>query len=83
MKDLYFKVNKDLTIETAQKAKESGVKQFIFMSSMIVYNSKENRITLDTKPNPNNFYGLSKLKAEEGLNCYIIKISVFAYYDHQ
>lgn len=67
MKDLYFKVNRDLTIETAVKAKESGVKQFIFMSSMIVYNSKETRITKDTKPNPDNFYGLSKLQAEEGI----------------
>ena len=67
MKDLYFKVNRDLTIETAVKAKESGVKQFIFMSSMIVYNSKETRITKETKPNPDNFYGLSKLQAEEGI----------------
>jgi len=67
MKDLYFKINRDLTIETALKAKESGVKQFIFMSSMIVYNSKETRITLETVPNPDNFYGLSKLQAEEGI----------------
>ena len=67
MKDLYFKINRDLTIETALKAKESGVKYFIFMSSMIVYNSKETRITKDTKPKPNNFYGLSKLQAEEGI----------------
>ena len=67
MKDLYFKVNRDLAIETAKKAKNSGVKQFIFMSSMIVYNSKETRITLETKPNPDNFYGQSKLQAEEGI----------------
>jgi UDP-glucose 4-epimerase len=67
MKDLYFKVNRDLAIETAEKARDSGVKQFIFMSSMIVYSSKETRITLDTKTNPDNFYGLSKLSAENGL----------------
>ena len=36
-KSLYYKVNTDLTIETAQKAKNEGVKQFIFMSSAIVY----------------------------------------------
>ena len=64
MKDLYFKVNRDLTIETAKKAKESGVKQFIFMSSMIVYSSRETRINKETKPNPDNFYGKSKLQAE-------------------
>lgn len=67
LKDLYFKINRDLAIETAQKAKESGVKHFLFMSSMIVYNSKETRITNETKPNPDNFYGLSKLLAEEGI----------------
>ena len=67
MKDLYFKVNRDLTIDTAKISKAAGVKQFIFMSSMIVYNSKETRITLETKPNPDNFYGLSKLQAEDGI----------------
>lgn len=67
MRNLYFEVNRDLSIETATKAKKAGVKQFIFMSSMIVYNSKETRITHDTKPNPDNFYGMSKLQAEEGI----------------
>jgi UDP-glucose 4-epimerase len=65
MRDLYFKINKDLAIETAKKAKLSGVKQFIFMSSMIVYSSKAKKITRETKPNPDNFYGLSKLLAEQ------------------
>lgn len=36
-KKLYYKVNTDLTIETTKKAKAEGVKQFIFMSSIIVY----------------------------------------------
>lgn len=35
MKDLYYKVNRDLAIETAKKAKSNGVKQFIFMSNII------------------------------------------------
>ena len=67
MESLYYKVNRDLTIETAQVAKSHGVKQFIFMSSMIVYSSKETKITSSTVPNPNNFYGMSKLQAEEGI----------------
>src|SRR5690554_4927218 len=66
-KDLYYKVNTELTIETAKKSKKSGVKQFIFMSSMIVYNKKEKRITKDTLPKPDNFYGNSKLQAENGI----------------
>ena len=31
---LYYEVNCDLAIETADKAKKEGVKQFIFLSSM-------------------------------------------------
>ena len=67
-RDLYYKVNTDLTYEVAKRAKESGVKQFIFMSSIIVYGSGtigENRIiTKDTPLTPDNFYGDSKLQAE-------------------
>lgn len=71
MEDLYYKVNRDLTIETAKKAKADGVKQFIFMSSIIVYgdSSKDKRvIDKGTLPLPSNFYGMSKLQAEEGIN---------------
>ena len=34
---LYYSINTDLAIETAAKSKIDGVKQFIFMSSVIVY----------------------------------------------
>lgn len=71
MEPLYYKVNRDLTIEIARHAKEAGVKQFIFMSSMIVFHESQSLkaevVTLDTKPNPNGFYGDSKLQAENGL----------------
>lgn len=72
MEDLYYKVNRDLTIETAQKAKLDGVKQFIFMSSIIVYGdsshiNKKRVIDKNTIPEPSNFYGNSKLQAEEGI----------------
>lgn len=72
MEALYYKVNRDLTIEVAQKAKAAGVKQFIFMSSMIVFHEsrslKPEMITSDTQPCPNGFYGDSKLQAEKGLH---------------
>lgn len=65
IKKKYYKVNTELTIETARKAKESNVKQFIFMSSMIVYSGcGETRITRDTNPKAENFYGDSKLQAD-------------------
>ena len=69
---LYYGVNTKLTIRTAMKAKKSGVKQFIFMSSAIVYGDsapigKKKMITKDTPIKPANCYGDSKVKAENGL----------------
>ena len=71
-KQFYYQINTDLTIETAKKAKADGVGQFIFMSSAIVYGDsapigKPKRITRDTPVAPANFYGDSKVQAENGL----------------
>lgn len=71
-KAIYYKVNTDLAIETAEKAKAEGVKQFVFMSSASVYGEsapigKSKRITKETQPSPANYYGDSKVKAEKGL----------------
>lgn len=70
MENVYYKVNRDLAIETAQKAKNDGIKQFIFMSSIIVYGdsssiNKKKIIDKSTVPIPSNFYGDSKLQAEK------------------
>ncbi len=69
---LYYEVNTKLTIKTAMKAKKAGVKQFIFMSSAIVYGDsapigKKKMITKNTPVSPANCYGDSKVRAEEGL----------------
>ena len=69
---LYYEVNTDLTVETAKKAKAEGVKQFIFMSSAIVYGEsapigKSKVITKDTPVSPANSYGDSKVQAENGI----------------
>ena len=71
-KKKYYAINTDLAIETAGKAKNEGVKQFVFMSSAIIYGDsapygKTKRITADTKPNPANFYGDSKWQADKGV----------------
>ena len=72
MEPLYRRVNTGLTIEVAEWAKEHGVEQFIFMSSGIVFKEsrslKANVITPETRPDPNGFYGDSKLQAEIGLH---------------
>ena len=69
---LYYAVNTDLTVETAKKAKADGVKQFVFMSSAIVYGEaapigKSKVITQDTPVSPENCYGDSKVQAENGI----------------
>ena len=68
MKQLYFKVNRDLAYETAQKAKQDGAEQFIFLSSMSVYGIENGIIDKSTPLNPNSAYGKSKIEAEELIN---------------
>ena len=68
-KEKYYKVNTDLAVEVARKCKAEGVKEFIFMSSMIVYGDsapygKKKVVDEHTVPHPANFYGDSKLQAD-------------------
>lgn len=67
LEELYYKVNRDLTVEVAKKAKREGVSQFIYMSSIIVFGTKVEVIGSNTQPNPDNFYGDSKLQGELGI----------------
>ena len=70
LKEKYYQVNRDLTIELARKAKAEGVKQFIFLSSIIIYGASKTvngMITKDTIPVAKDFYGDSKIQAEAGL----------------
>ena len=83
MAPLYYKVNRDLSIEIANWAKEQGGKQFIYMSSKIVYHAskslKGDWVRKDPKPDPNAFYGDSKLQAEKGLKglqCTSFKVAI-------
>ena len=69
---LYYAVNTALTVETAKKVKADGVKQFVFMSSAIVYGEsapigKSKVIGKDTPVSPANCYGDSKVQAENGI----------------
>lgn len=65
MEELYYRVNRDLAVRAAKKARAEGVGQFIFMSSMSVYGVDTGVITPETAPRPVSFYGKSKLAAEE------------------
>lgn len=77
--DIYRRVNCDFPVEVAKKAKEAGVEQFIFLSSMAVFGSKVEKITHKTPPNPDSFYSRSKYEAEQELekltdNCFYLAI---------
>jgi len=66
--DKYFEVNRDLVLDIARKAKQEGVKQFIFLSTMGVYGTEIGYITKDTVPKPNTPYAKSKYEAEKLLS---------------
>ena len=63
--ETYYKVNCELAYEVALKAKEEGVKQFVFLSTMGVYGKYEGNIDSKTEPNPKTHYAKSKLMAED------------------
>ena len=70
--ELYDRVNHQLTRELAQKAKNEGVSQFLFLSSESVYGlhapvGQTLTITANTPLHPTDNYGISKLKAEKAL----------------
>lgn len=66
-RDLYYSVNCDLAVEIAKKAKNAGVKQFVFLSSMSVYSDDTTYVNFETKEWPDNDYGKGKLLAEKKL----------------
>lgn len=67
-REMYYKVNRDLSIELAEKSKKEGVKQFIFLSSMSVYGKDIGHISKRDEPNPVSAYGKSKLEADKYIN---------------
>ena len=69
---LYDRVNAQLPIAIAEKAKAEGVGQFLFLSTAAVYGctapiGKTGTISADTSIHPADNYGASKWKAEQGL----------------
>lgn len=66
-RQLYYDVNYIKAVEAAKKAKDEGVTHFVFLSTMSVYGVNTGVITKDTKTNPKNAYGKSKLMAENDI----------------
>ena len=71
--ELYKRVNTDMPVKIATMAKEQGVKQYIYFSTMGVYQASKKlgaSVVNETTPllsNSSSFYGMSKLMAEEAL----------------
>lgn len=71
--ELYKRVNTNMPVKIATMAKEQGVKQYIYFSTMGVYQANKKlgaSVVDETTPllsNSSSFYGMSKLMAEEAL----------------
>ena len=69
--ELFQKVNTQLPFEIAKLAKKSGVKQFVFISTMAVFGAEKSLtkeysiVNSNTALNPISAYGQSKLQAEQ------------------
>ncbi len=65
--DLAYKINTQLPIFLATKAKEAGIKQFVQMSTIAVYNPMITSIDQASKTLPSTIYGKTKLEADKQL----------------
>lgn len=63
----WFRVNAHLPVEVAGRARNEGVKHFIFVSTMNVYGLQSGHIDQNTLIKPVTAYGKSKFYAEEKL----------------
>ncbi len=57
--ELYYKVNRDLAIKVAEKAKKEHVQHFIFLARCL-FSGRGGAISAKTKTNPKTPYGKSK-----------------------
>lgn len=63
----YHEINVNYPLKLAKLAKQNGVKQFIFISTIAVYGEDIQKLDENTTSNPITPYGKSKLEAENQL----------------
>ncbi len=68
MESLFYEINTDYAVDLCRLAKEAGVKQYIYMSSMNVYGDTSECVKSREQENPKNFYGKSKLLADQRIH---------------
>ena len=63
----YYEINVVYPVKLAKVAKQNGVKQFIFISTIAVYGEEKEKLDESTYCKPITLYGKSKLEAEKQL----------------
>jgi UDP-glucose 4-epimerase len=63
---LYDKINHQLVLNIAAKARQGGVRLFVQLSTVAVYGNNQ-KISVNSQPYPKKPYGKSKLQADLGL----------------
>lgn len=63
----YYEINVKYPVKLAKLAKQNGVKQFVFISTIAVYGEDKEKLDENTNYNPITLYGKSKLEAEKQL----------------
>jgi len=63
----YHEINVEYPLKLAKLAKQNGVKQFVFISTIAVYGEENESLDENTICNPITPYGKSKLEAEKEL----------------
>ena len=61
----FEQVNHWGTAETVYAAEATDIRRFIYLSSASVYGKTTAQVTEETIPNPQSYYGISKLRGEE------------------
>jgi UDP-glucose 4-epimerase len=65
--EIYYEVNRDLTLKLAECARQKGVSYFLFVSTVKVYGDARTHLSLQDDPRPEDDYGQSKWEAEQAL----------------
>ncbi|RXJ91446.1 epimerase [Aliarcobacter trophiarum LMG 25534] len=63
----YYEINVEYPVKLAKLAKQNGVRQFVFISTIAVYGEDIEKLDENTICNPITPYGKSKLEAEKEL----------------
>lgn len=65
--DLVYASNRDLVVQVAETARTMGYRQFVFLSSALVWGSRRDVVSLKTPEEPDTPYARAKLAAEAEL----------------